>query len=140
MAKKKTRKIHVKEQVNLKSAEQPKNSSDKQEQEKKLNEKKLFAFLATFLSILGFVIALIAKRDDEYVMFYAAQSLVIFIISIISGIIQFAFGWIPLTGWLLSATLNLIVIAAWIISWVYALSGEKKDVPYVGQWAKKISL
>ena len=32
-----------------------------------------------FLSIIGFLIALITKKDDKYVMFYAKESLVLFI-------------------------------------------------------------
>ena len=35
------------------------------------DDRKLFAFLAAFLSIVGFVIAVVTKKDDRYVMFYA---------------------------------------------------------------------
>ena len=44
---------------------------------------KIFAFLAIFLGIIGFLIVLIAKKDDAYAMFYAKQSLILFIFSII---------------------------------------------------------
>ena len=71
---------------------------------KDVNQKKgkkdsvLFAFLATFLSIIGFVIALISKREDRYVMYYAKQSLVIFIIGAIAGILGSLLKWIPIIG------------------------------------------
>jgi len=28
----------------------------------------------------------------------------------------------------------------WVVSWVYALSGEMKEVPVVGVWGRKIDL
>jgi len=118
-----------------------KRETKKQEINPENNDNKiLFAFLATFLSIVGFVIALIAKRDDKYVMFYAKQSLVIFIIGIIAGIIEKALSWIPVTGPIINFALGLIVLILWLLSWVYALSGKTKNIPVVEYWAKKIRL
>ena len=77
---------------------------------KKGDDKKLFAFLATFLSIVGFVIALVAKKDDEYVMFYAKQSLVVFIVAIIGAIINSILVWIPFFGWIAAGIINLAVL------------------------------
>ena len=106
----------------------------------KKDDKKLFAFLATFLSIVGFVIALVARKNDEYVMFYAKQSLVIFIIGAVAGVIQSIISFIPIIGWIISFALFVIVILIWVMSWMFAVSGEKKEVPIVGEWAKKINL
>ncbi|MFH1326990.1 MAG: DUF4870 domain-containing protein [archaeon] len=99
---------------------------------KKEDDTKLFAFLATFLSILGFIIALLAKKNDKYVMFYAKQSLVVFIAWIIASIVRF----IPVIGWLLT----LFVFVLWIFSWVYSLSGKMQNTPIIGQFANKINL
>lgn len=99
------------------------------------NDSKLFAFLATFFSVIGFLIALIAKKNDEYVMFYAKQSLVIFICSVIAQIISF----IPLFGWIVGPIAYVLVIIVWLISWIYALSGEMKEVPVVGKFADKFN-
>ena len=41
------------------------------------NERKLLAFLAVFLTLIGFILALLLKRDDKYVMHYAKQGLVL---------------------------------------------------------------
>jgi uncharacterized membrane protein len=122
MAKKKTGKIKRKKQA------------------KKEQDKTLFAFLATFLSIIGFLIAVIAKKDDKYVMFYAKQSLVIFITSIIAYIIGMILVWIPILGWIIYIGLNGLIVVLWIISWIFALSGEQKDVPIIGDFAKRINL
>ena len=103
---------------------------------KKEDDKKLFAFLATFLSIVGFIIALVAKKDNKYVMFYAKQSLVIFIVYVVAAVVAI----IPLIGWIVSPILYLITFVLWIISWVYALGGEEKETPIVGKYAKSINL
>jgi uncharacterized membrane protein len=103
---------------------------------KKTDDSKLFAFLATFLSILGFIIALVAKKDDKYVMFYAKQSLVVFIAYIIAAVIKM----LPGIGSILGPIAYLITSVLWIFSWVYALSGEEKDTPFIGQYIDKIKL
>jgi uncharacterized membrane protein len=104
------------------------------------DDTKLFAFLATFLSIVGFIIALVAKKNDDYVMFYAKQSLVLFIASVIVSIAQWILLFIPIIGWTIMWVLQVGVAILWIISWLYALSGEKKEVPLVGKYARNIKL
>lgn len=104
------------------------------------DEPKLWAWLATFLSIVGFVIALIAKREDKYVMFYARQSLVIFIFGAIAGAIAMLLGIIPIIGAIVNFALWILVFVAWLLSWIYALSGKQKEVPAIGEWARKIKI
>ncbi len=106
----------------------------------KEDESKIYAFLATFLSIIGFIIALIVKRKDKYVMFYARQSLVIFIIGAVAGALSSLFRIIPIIGWIIQTALFILVFLLWLFSWLYALSGKMKEIPIVGDWAKKIKL
>jgi len=106
----------------------------------KEDDKKIFAFLATFLSIIGFVIALMTKRKDKYVMYYAKHSLVIFVILVIVGIIGKIFLIIPIAGDIINAALVIISIIVWLLSWIYALSGKEKYIPIVTEWANKIDL
>lgn len=107
---------------------------------KKDDDSKLLAFVATFFSIVGFIIVFLIKRDDKYVMFYAKQSLVLFIGAIIIAVIDGLFLFIPIIGWFISAVLELIVVVFWVLSWVYALSGEKKELPYIGKYGKHIKI
>ena len=102
----------------------------------KKDDKVLFAFLATFLSIIGFIIALIAKRDDKYVMFYAKQSLIVFIVAVVLGIAGSILRGIPGIGVIILAAINIITFILWLLSWIYALSGEEKQVPVVGAYAR----
>lgn len=93
------------------------------------------AFVAAFFSILGFLIAFLTKREDKYVMFYAKQSLVLFIGSLIFSIA----GVFPLVGPVISVLGGILVFALWIWLWIYALSGEMKDVPIIGEFAEKLN-
>jgi len=100
---------------------------------KKKDDSVLFAFLAVLLSIIGFVIALIVKRNNMYVMYYAKQSLVLFIGWIIVSVIAA----LPFIGWFLAPILWVILIILWIVALVYSLSGQMKNIPIVSDLADK---
>ena len=105
-------------------------------QAKTKDDSKLFAFLAVFLSIAGFIIALLAKRDDKYVMFYEKQSLILFVACVITSIL-----WkIPLLGWIVAPILNVIIVILWLITLLNSISGREKETPIIGGYASKISL
>lgn len=97
----------------------------------------MFAFLATFLGIIGFVIAILVKKKDEYVMYYAKQSLGIFIVSIVIYIVSSIVAFIPILGSLILWVVQIIMLILWILSWVYALSGKMKEVPVIGAYSLK---
>jgi uncharacterized membrane protein len=100
------------------------------------DDTRLFAFLATFLSIIGFFIAIIARKEDRYVMFYAKQSLIVFIVSAILSIIAKVLLIIPIVGVIIYAAVSIITLILWLLSWIYALSGKEKEVPIIGEYAK----
>jgi uncharacterized membrane protein len=105
-----------------------------------MSKKTTRAFIATFFSIMGFIIYLLAWKKDKYTKFYAKQSLVVFIFAVIGSAVSTIVGWIPVIGGLIAAGVNLLVILSWIYSWSYALSGKQKEVPVIGEYAKKIDL
>jgi uncharacterized membrane protein len=111
-----------------------------QSKRNKPDESKTYAFLATFLSIIGFFIALLTKKNDKYVMHYAKQSLVLFIGCIIVAVISSILHIVPILGTVVSWILNVILLILWILSWVYALSGEIKYIPVIGTFGDKIKL
>jgi len=117
-----------------------KSKKESNNKKSKKDEGVLFAFLATFLSLIGFIIAILTKKDDKYVMFYAKQSIVIFIMAVIAGIIVAIVGWIPIIGWIIDLALTVIILVLWLFSWINSLSGKKKDIPVVEIWTKKIRL
>lgn len=104
------------------------------------NDKKLFAFLAVLLSIIGFIIALLAKKNDKYVMYYAKESLIIFIIALIIGGVSKFMEFIPLIGNVINFILMIFLFVIWIVTMVYSLSGKEKPTPLVIDFAKMIKL
>ena len=105
---------------------------------KKSEDSNLFAFLAILLSIIGFVIALAAKKEDKYVMFYARQSLVLFFAFLALWILNLFLMFIPLLGQVISFILGVSLLVLWVIGLVYSLSGEMKDIPLIGEFAKQL--
>ena len=97
------------------------------------DEKIIYAWLATFLTIIGFIIAIASKKNDKYVMFYAKQGLILFIGQIIIWILTNIFGWIINFVW-------MFWIVLWLMAWINALSGEKKDTWLIQELAKKIKI
>ena len=94
------------------------------------------AFIATFFSVIGFLIALFTRREDKYVMFYAKQSLILFIASVIISIASS----LPFLGGFISVVGGILVFLAWIVLWIYALSGKRKEIPVIAEIAEKIRL
>jgi uncharacterized membrane protein len=107
---------------------------------KKDDEKKLYAFLGVFLTVIGFIIALVTKKDDKYVMFYAKQGLVLFFGWIIAGFAAMVLWVVPAFGHFISGLIYLLVFILWIIGIIYSLSGEMKKIPIVGDLAEKIKI
>jgi len=106
----------------------------------KKGDSKTQAFVATFLSIIGFIIALLAWKNDKYTMYYAKQSLIVFIAWVVVGIVGWIIGGVPIIGPVIVWVLGVFILVLWIISWIYALSGKEKEVPLVGKYAAKLNL
>ncbi|MFC1722692.1 DUF4870 domain-containing protein [Nanoarchaeota archaeon] len=103
---------------------------------KDIEEGKVWGFLGVFLGIIGFVIVLLAKKDNKYAMFYAKQGLVLTIAYVILAIIMI----IPVLGWIIGMIGWIILLVLWILGWVYALSGEEKHIPLIGKFADKFDI
>ncbi len=112
------------------------------------DDDKVFAFLGVFLTVIGFLVVMLAKKDSKYAMFYGKQGLVLFIAWIVawvaSLILGAIFAFLPVFGWVLSLLVSLAVSAGmfilWIIGLIYSLSGEMKPIPIIGQFAEKINI
>ena len=103
---------------------------------KKDDDKKLFAFLGIFLTVLGFIIVYAAKKNDEYAMFYAKQGLVLFLLWVLISLI----GIIPVIGPIILVIGWILLVIAWVLGMVYSLSGEERNIPIIGQYAEMIKL
>jgi uncharacterized membrane protein len=102
------------------------------------SESKLFALLGILLTIVGYIIVVLARKDDKYAMYYAKQGLILFIACVIAWAASGVLGWIPFIGEALGWVVNAIMLVLWIIGIVYSLSGEEKEVPIIGPFARKL--
>ena len=97
------------------------------------DNQKLYAFLASFFTIIGFIVAFILWRKDKYVMHYAKHGLVLFIAQVSLMVLSpFLF--------FLSAILWVLFVSLWIVTWVNSFSGKMKKTFLIGELADKIDL
>ncbi len=92
------------------------------------NLKAALAYVAGWLTGLLF---LLTEKEDKFVRFHAAQSLVLF-----GGINVIAF--IPFLGWLVSILLVPIAFILWIVLMIKAYQNEQFELPIIADWAKKV--
>jgi uncharacterized membrane protein len=109
------------------------------------DEGKIFAFLAYLLGIIGFLIVLLAKKDNEFAMYHAKQSLVLSIAAMAIGVVNSAlfFTPIPILGGLIHLALSLAGLGCfilWIVGIVNALGMQKKPLPIIGEYAEKLNI
>ncbi|MBS3085101.1 DUF4870 domain-containing protein [Candidatus Pacearchaeota archaeon] len=102
-------------------------------------DSKLFAFLAVLLSVVGFIIALIAKKDNKYVIFYAKQSLILFVTGIVVKVLTVLLV-LTIIGILAVPVLWVMYFIIWVIALINSLSGQEKETPIVGHYARSIDL
>ena len=88
------------------------------------SEEKIWGAIS-YLWILSLV-ALAARKDNEFIKFHASQGALLFVVSLV---LMF----IPVVGWLV----NLLIAVLAIIGIIKALQGEKWALPVVGDLAEK---
>lgn len=99
-----------------------------------VEENKIVAAVGYF-GLLCFIPLLLAK-DSPFAQFHARQGLVLFFIWIAVLIISS----IPFIGWILSAPLNLVMLAIAIIGALKAYKGEKYRMPLLADLADKLNI
>ena len=96
----------------------------------KENTAGLVAYLFGWVS--GLVLYLLENKST-FVRFHALQSLILFGVLSVAGIIL---RWIPFIGGILSVILGIGTFAAWIVGMVKAYQGEMFKFPVVGDIAE----
>ena len=94
--------------------------------------------LVAAISYIGIisVIVLLVKKDSEFVQFHAKQGTVLFIVEVV---------WMVLTMflfflWFISWILWLVFLAATVIGFIKAYSGERYRMPVIADLSEKINL
>ena len=104
------------------------------------SDSTLFAFLGVLFTVIGFVLVLLARKNDKYAMHYAKQGLVLFFALIVASAGGWVLGWLPLIGGFLGGVIWVLWVIAWVIGLIYSFSGELKEIPVIGSFAKKINV
>ncbi|HEV7993579.1 MAG TPA: DUF4870 domain-containing protein [Gemmatimonadaceae bacterium] len=102
--------------------------------------------LAYVLGPLTGIIFYILEKDNRFVRFHAAQSIVVsiamFIISFVLGMLGVALAAVPFIGWLVAMLLSFGVSIVSFVLWIYlmwqALQGREWEAPFAGVFARRM--
>ncbi|GEM_PF-1694754 len=95
------------------------------------HDEKFFAALGYFAFL--FVVPLIVKPKSEYCKFHAKQSMVLFLITIVTFMILFMIPWF-------GSILTLVIFAVYILAIYKSYSGELWAIPVISKFAGKMSV
>src|ERR1044072_6821473 len=100
------------------------------------------------IPLIGGLVFYILEKHDQFVRFYAMQSIIFggiwFLFNMVSWILRTIFWSIPVAGpifaalwFFVSAMVQLGLLVVMIIAMVKAFSGVRWDIPWVGPMARK---
>ncbi|HEX4632100.1 MAG TPA: DUF4870 domain-containing protein [Chthoniobacterales bacterium] len=100
------------------------------------------------IPLIGGLVFYILEKHDQFVRFYAMQSIIFggiwFLFNLASWILHLILVVIPVVGWAMaglwvfvSALVHLGLFVVMIIAMVKAFSGVRWDIPYIGPIARK---
>ncbi|MDD5043867.1 MAG: DUF4870 domain-containing protein [Patescibacteria group bacterium] len=107
---------------------------DNQPINKDIEDNKVLAAIG-YIWIL-FLIPLLAKKDSPFCQFHGKQGMVLFV----AWVFLVMVGWIPFLGWLIAIFGSFILVIFSLVGLIKALTGESWELPFLGQYAKKINL
>lgn len=91
--------------------------------------------LLSYLFIL-FLVPLLAAKEDAFAQYHARQGFVLFIAAVLGMFV----GVIPILGWILAPLISLACLVLAVIGLINVVKGEKKELPLIGQYAKKLNI
>jgi uncharacterized membrane protein len=94
------------------------------------NNQNLMGAVAYLLGFVSGVVLLLVEKENKFVRFHAMQSVVVF------GLL-FLVGLVPLVGWMLSVVLVPLSFVLWLVLMWKAYQGETFKVPVLGDFAEK---
>jgi uncharacterized membrane protein len=89
--------------------------------------------------VLGFIsgiVFLILEPNNKFIKFHAAQSIVVFGVLFVAGMIFF---WIPFIGLVIGWLILIFGIILWILLMYRAYQGNKYKLPVAGDLAEKLA-
>jgi len=102
-----------------------------------MNSKSKTIAIISYLTIIGWVMALIMRQSEEpkseLSRFHLRQSLGLIIVGVIGW---YLLSWLAglLNFWLLLNAFRIGLLVYWILGLVNAIQGEKKYLPFIGEF------
>ncbi len=84
--------------------------------------------IVSYLTIIGWIVAVAAGDQSPYSKFHINQSLVL----LIGLFITYFVTWIPFFGGILAWGLRVFLFVLWIIAFIGACQGQEKEAPLIG--------
>lgn len=84
--------------------------------------------ILAYITVFGLIIAFVAG-DREASKFHLNQALVIWLISIASGVVAI----IPIVGTIVGLVVSIFCLVCWIIGLVGAVQGTENPAPLIGK-------
>ena len=97
-------------------------------------ETNIAGLLCYVLGWISGLIFLLIEQENKFVRFHAIQSIIVFGILNIAGIIL---SWIPLIGFFLWPIISVLGLILWIVLMVKAYQGIMFKLPWAGDFAEK---
>ena len=101
---------------------------------KDIEENKLIAAIG-YIGILC-LIPLLLKPKSQFAKFHGKQGLIL----VIGEVINMFIGIVPVIGWLLAIIGSIALIILSLLGILKAFNGEYWEMPYLGEYAKKINI
>lgn len=109
-------------------------------------ESNLAGLLAYLVMPLTGVLFFVIEKENRFVRFHAAQSIVVgaaaFVVSIALSIVGGILAVVPFIGWIFASLLSLVfglaVFVLWVVLMVRAFRGEEWEVPIAGEYARRL--
>ncbi len=93
-------------------------------------DENIAGLLCYVLGWISGIVFLLIEQDNKFVRFHAMQSIIVFGIVTVAGIIL---GFVPFIGWLVPA----ISFILWIVLMVKAYQGTRYKIPWAGNLAER---
>jgi uncharacterized membrane protein len=104
----------------------------------KAGDKNIMAIFA-YLWILIVIPFLTDAKSDPFVKYHLKQGLALIIFEVIGWFANWFLIWIPFLGWLIITLWWLTSIVLAIVGIMNVVNGHEKELPLIGQYAKRFN-
>lgn len=87
------------------------------------------------LSYLGllFLIPMLVNKDSPFTKYHVNQGIVLFIMELAFGVVNFVLSFVPIIGGLISFVVSVLFMVLSILGIVNAAQGQAKPLPVIGE-------